>query len=90
MTESVSEITDVLTVSVGGRRAERLEGNTCVKYLKGYYDNTLCCKQTVLKTLFGYLQTVSVHMMLKEQFEIKTVNCRLTLDLILMRGSCQK
>lgn len=47
MTESVSEITDVLTVSVGGRRAERLEGNTCVKYLKGYYDNTLCCKQTM-------------------------------------------
>lgn len=41
MTESVSEITDVLTVRVGGRRAERLEGNTCIKYLKGYYGNTL-------------------------------------------------
>lgn len=41
MTESVSEITDVLTVSVGGRRAERLKGNTCIKYLKGYYGNTL-------------------------------------------------
>lgn len=41
MTESVSEITGVLTVSVGEGRAERLEGNTCIKYLKGCYVNTL-------------------------------------------------